>query len=73
MILIDIKNYLQSQQTANLEEISRHFHCDTDTVKIMLEHWIRKGRVVRIANPAQCGQSCRQCQPKTAEVYGYVE
>ncbi|HLD16304.1 MAG TPA: FeoC-like transcriptional regulator, partial [Coxiellaceae bacterium] len=66
------KTFLEQKKTANLEEIARHIQQDVDAVRPMLAHWIRKGKVVRLANPAGCGSSCQQCQPANAEVYGWI-
>ena len=73
MILIELKKYLQSKPILTLEETARHFSVDPFVMKKMLGHWIRKGKLVQLANPPECGKSCQACDPKTAEEYQWME
>lgn len=72
-MLLAIKEFLQTHQSANLEEMARYVNQDPGLTRELLQHWIRKGKVVRLSNPVGCGTRCVQCQPGTAEVYQWVE
>jgi DNA-binding IclR family transcriptional regulator len=60
MGLIDLKNYLRQQRQASLTELARHFRLEPDTVRAMLGHWQRKGKVVEVPSGA-CGKACLGC------------
>lgn len=69
MILLDIKQYLIQKQVANLQEIAWHFKQQPEVIRVMLHHWIRKGKVEIAPKPKVCGSLCTQCEPSIAEVY----
>lgn len=71
MILLDIKNYLVAQKTVNLQELSLHFCYDPETMRGMMAHWIRKGKV-SVRKPPGCGVRCTQCKPEYAEEYCWM-
>ena len=71
-MLLEIKHYLISKKTANLQELSLHFKQQPDTMRCLLAHWIRKGKVCEIAKPAGCGSKCQLCKPLVAQVYQLV-
>lgn len=73
MILSDIKRYLRERRQASLADIALHFDADPDAVRGMLEHWIRKGKVVRHQANASCGSSCSKCDPAGTEIYLWQE
>ena len=69
MILSDIRSYLEQRGQATLADIAMHFEADRDAVRGMLEIWMRKGKVHRKMATASCGNSCKQCDPATTEIY----
>lgn len=71
-MLLAIKDYLATKRTANLKELSLHFKKQPDTMRNMLQHWIRKGYLERIPAPTKCGTRCQICDPAIAEVYQWV-
>ena len=71
-MLLELKQYLVYHRIANLEEMARHFQQDPAIIRNLLQHWIRKGKVVRRPSPTGCGTKCTQCDPKTAEVYEWI-
>lgn len=73
MILLDVKDYIKQRQSVNLQDLSLHFQRDPDTMREMLNHWIRKGVVRRGEKPAGCGVKCHSCKPSTAEIYCWCE
>ncbi|MCH9770450.1 MAG: FeoC-like transcriptional regulator [Gammaproteobacteria bacterium] len=68
-MLLDIKNFFQAKPVANLMELSRHFKQPPDNMRIMLEHWQRKGRLQLVPKPGACGTSCINCEDQFAEIY----
>jgi hypothetical protein len=71
-MLLDVKKFMQAKYVANLEQIAAHIHQDPDLTRELLQHWIRKAKVEKLASPAGCGTRCQQCKPKYAEVYKWV-
>lgn len=70
-MLTTLKAFLSARRAATLSEIARHVGADPDAVRGMLEHWIRKGRVKRIAG-ARCS-GCDSCAPADLEFYEWIE
>lgn len=71
-MLLEIKRYLSEKKTANLQELSLRFKKQPDTMRCMLQHWMRKGKICRAAQPVGCGSKCQLCKPTIAEVYSWV-
>lgn len=69
MILIEIKKYLSDKKTANLQELAFHFNQPPETMRQMVAHWVRKGKVMVLPKPLSCGTGCTQCKPEWAEEY----
>jgi predicted metal-binding protein len=73
MILFKLRDYLQQRKTASLQDLAQHVQSDPEVVRSMLEQWIRKGRVYRIATTgSQCG-NCTHCNPLTFELYSWQQ
>lgn len=71
-MLLQLRDYLQARESANLQEMAWHFNQSPETVRCWLGHWLQKGRVCRVENPLGCGTKCQVCQPQLAEVYRWV-
>lgn len=69
MILIEIKNYIAQKNTATLQELSFRFQRDPELMRQMLQHWIRKGVIIKLDAPVGCGSRCTQCRPEIAQEY----
>jgi hypothetical protein len=68
-MLSDIRTYLQERGQASLSDIARHLDVTPEVARGMLELWLKKGRVHRMAATPSCGSSCSQCDPSTTEIY----
>ncbi len=71
-MLLQVKNYLMEKGKANLREIAFHLRQSPETVREILAHWVRKGKVHRCEAPANCGSKCQLCKPEVAEVYQWL-
>ena len=71
-MLLELKDYLVHHRVANLEEMARHFRQEPELMRILLQHWVRKGKVVQRPKPSGCGSRCTQCDPKNAEIYEWI-
>ncbi|HPQ95044.1 MAG TPA: FeoC-like transcriptional regulator [Thiolinea sp.] len=56
MMLGDIRDYLQQQGQASLNQVAVHFDIAPDTARFALGNWQKKGRVQEQA--ASCGGGC---------------
>ena len=72
-MLLAIKHYLSVKKTAHLKELSLHFNQPPDVMRLMLQHWIRKGQIQAGPKPAGCGVQCHACKPEIAEVYEWLK
>ena len=71
-MLSDLKAYLMKAHRASIDELAIHFAMPPDALRGMLDHWIRKGRIVRVTEGAgKCG-SCCACGSKPGEIYRWV-
>lgn len=72
MNLLEIKNYLMRVKVASLASLSAYFNCDSDVLRNMLSHWVRKGCVRECIKASACGTKCAQCKVPTIEIYEWV-
>lgn len=54
-MLLEIRTYLERNGSANILDLSNHFRIAPEALRGMLDHWIRKGRVVRHDFAGTCG------------------
>ena len=72
MNLLEIKKYLMTVKIASLANLCTYFNCESELLRQMLGHWMRKGCVRKCAQNA-CGTSCAsQCSPLKSEIYEWV-
>lgn len=72
MNLLEIKNYLMRVKMASLSSLCLYFNCDSEVLRGMLGHWIRKGCVRCCQKTAKCGSQCVQCSPLLTEIYEWI-
>jgi hypothetical protein len=72
MSLLEIKNYLKEAKIVSLSTLCTYFNCDSDLVRAMLGHLVRKGCVRGFSKTANCGTKCQKCLPGTTEIYEWV-
>ena len=70
--LLEIKKYLMQVKIASLANLSRYFNCDSELLRSMLCHWVRKGCVRKFAKTPSCGSQCNQCETAMIEIYEWV-
>jgi len=70
MTLSDIKTYLTTRQRATLTDLAHHFRADAETLRPMLAHWERKGKV-RHTQMNSCSKSCC-CPEKGLDIYEWL-
>ncbi len=70
-MLSRLKAYLRQRGQASLADLGNHFDVPPDAMRGMLEQWIRRDKVKRLAAP-QC-DGCTQCDPTGMEIYAWVE
>jgi putative ferrous iron transport protein C len=68
-MLLELRDYMIQKRSANLQEIAWHFKQTPETVRCLLAHWIRKGKVCQSERPPNCGTKCQLCKPANAEIY----
>ena len=73
MNLLELKNYLQQVKIASLAKICAHFNCDSDLLRNMMGHWLRKGCIRQFTQSPGCGKTCMKCVPPTVEIYEWID
>jgi putative ferrous iron transport protein C len=71
MNLLEIKKYLMQVKIASLSHLSTYFNCDSELLRNMMCHWVRKGCVRQFTKNPSCG-SCNKCGPVVTEIYEWV-
>lgn len=72
MLLSDIKQYLQTQPSQTLLELSRRFQIEANVLRDMLSVLIRKGQVRQCTKTPRCGTKCHQCALLVTEIYEWI-
>ncbi|HPE61413.1 MAG TPA: FeoC-like transcriptional regulator [Thiolinea sp.] len=74
MMLGDIRNYLQQQGQASLNQVAVHFDIAPDTARFALGYWQKKGKVLEQNTAAACGGGCGSACGKAADpVYVWAQ
>jgi len=68
-MLLEIKKYLEKNNSANITELALHCHTSPETMQSLLKHWERKGKIAKCEKPNGCGSKCQMCKSQFAEVY----
>lgn len=73
MDLIQLKHYLQERQMIPLRDIALHFNTDSETIRPLLQLWMAKGKVIRVAAEARKAvcKDCCACDPASIEIYSW--
>ena len=74
MNLLEIKNYLQQVKIASITKLCAHFNCDSDMLRNMMSHWMRKGCIRQFIQSSECGKTCGKCAtPPALEIYEWID
>lgn len=73
MSLIDIKRHMMQVKIATLASLCLLFQADADTLRAMLSHWIKKGKIRKCSKKPACGSKCFKCPTTTTEIYEWVD
>ena len=73
MILSEVRTYLAERGRVPIGDLVNRFDADPDAIRGMLAHFIRKGRLRKLENPAgDCG-GCSKCDAFSLEVYEWTD
>lgn len=67
-----VRDYVAEKHITNVVEIARHIQTPATAVGPMVEHWVRKGCIKKLAKPQGCGKTCVKCDPALAQVVQWV-
>jgi putative ferrous iron transport protein C len=73
MMLLQLKSYLMAKEAVTLEELAMHFDEDPNVIQDMLEHFIRKGQVIKKVPNARCDACTITCGLEHLSVYQWQE
>lgn len=73
MSLLDIKQHMIQVRTTTLANLCALFNADPDTLRCMLSHWIRKGKIRQCLKTPACGSKCFKCPTLSTEVYEWMD
>ena len=71
-MLFEIRAYLAQRRVASLHDLAVHFQLEADTLRGMLQHWIRKGKVRKHGSCGTCASGCGGCGATLTEFYEWV-
>lgn len=73
MSLLAIKQHMVQVKMATLGSLCSLFHADPDTVRCMLTHWVRKGKIRKCLKTPVCGSKCFKCPSEVTEIYEWMD
>ncbi len=73
MDLIQVKQYLRERKIVPLRDMALHFRVEVDTLRPLLETWVRKGKVRKLPGSTAACKGCCTCDPATIELYAWQE
>jgi putative ferrous iron transport protein C len=72
MTLLDIKNHMVRVKVASLANLCALFKTEPETLRCMLTHWIKKGKIRQCIKQPACGSRCFKCPTAATEIYEWV-
>lgn len=73
MSLVEIKNHMMQVRIATLGSLCILFKAEPETIRCMLMHWIKKGKVRQCMKKPACGSKCFKCTTLTTEIYEWID
>ena len=58
MDLIQVKQYLRERKIVPLRDMALHFRVEVDTLRPLLETWVRKGKVRKLPGSTAACKGC---------------
>lgn len=68
-MLLALRDYIYHHKVVSLEQLTREFHIAPEALMPILDIWIQKAAIRRVADKEGCGTSCKSCQPKNVAYY----
>lgn len=72
MSLLAIKQHMMQVKLATLGSLCTLFNTDPDTIRCMLQHFIKKGRIKKCMKEPACGSKCFKCPTLMTEIYEWI-
>lgn len=71
MLITAVRDYIQLQGRANLQDVARHFRLSTSAVEPMLNFWVKKGliKLIKLDLLTCAGKQCSTCISCNLDVY----
>lgn len=73
MSLLDIKQHMIKVRVASLGSLCAVFRQDADTMRCLLNHFLKKGCLRQCSKKPACGSQCFKCPVSATEMYEWVE
>jgi len=73
MSLIAIKQHMMQVKMATLGSLCTLFNAEPDTLRCLLQHWMRKGKIRQCLKKPACGSRCFKCADTLTEMYEWVD
>jgi putative ferrous iron transport protein C len=72
-MLLQLKSYLKEKGIVSLEELAAYLDEDPNVIQDMLEHFIRKGQVVKKVSSDRCDTCTMHCGIDLLAVYEWKD
>ena len=74
MILSQVRDYLRQHRTATLGDLALHFDVPHEAMRGMVDQFVAKGRVQRMAFEATCNTACpTACDDTAMTIYEWID
>lgn len=73
MTLMEIKQHMMRVKIATLGNLCQLFNAEPETLRCLLQHWMRKGKIRQCLKKPACGSKCFKCETLFTEMYEWVD
>lgn len=73
MSLLDIKNHMLQVKIASLNSLCLFFSVTPEMMRMLLDHWVKKGKLKCCKKKPACGSKCFKCPETTVEIYEWID
>lgn len=68
-MLLQIRDFIQREQVASTQQLSREFRIDEQALQPMLDIWVSKGVIKPCEDKAGCQSACARCKTNAPVFY----
>jgi hypothetical protein len=68
-MLLQIRDFIQREKQASIEQLARAFHIDEQALQPMLNFWLQRKVITVNQGASNCRSTCGRCNIKIPMIY----